>query len=246
MNIPIFFINLESDLKRRDHIETEFRNFGVHGQRLNAVLWSSLSEHEKKSYYSRDLNSVQYHTDLVNGEKGCYASHLQAWKILIDSDEQYIVVLEDDVCLTREFEPALKALINLDIPWDMIKLIGRDHEKIRSRRHLISGIDVVEYARVPSYTAGYIINRAGAKKLLTSRQPFGRPIDIDLRFWWENDLQILGVYPSVLKLDITSQQTTIINRDTLKSWRGRLRKLKMKFLMTAINKYHKIHRGRIF
>lgn len=37
---------------------------------------------------------------------------------------------------------------------------------------LVPGTALVDYSRVPSMTAGYVVSRAGAAKLLVHRQPF--------------------------------------------------------------------------
>lgn len=246
MQIPVVFINLDSDVVRRARMEAEFEKVGVQGRRLEAVRWTQLAEHEQARYYSPDLNARQYHSKLVNGEMGCYASHLKAWQMLLDSEHEHMAVLEDDVCLTGSFEPAIKALLELDKPWDMVKLIGRQNEKVRSRRALIAGHDVVEYARVPSYTAGYLVSRAGAQKLLASRQPFGRPVDVDLRFWWENQLRILGVSPGVISMDETSDQSTIAGRTVSKPVGQRWRNFKMKLALTLQNAYHRAGQRPLF
>jgi glycosyl transferase family 25 len=89
-------------------------------------------------------------------------------------------------------------------------------------------------------TAGYVVSRAGAAKLLAHRQPFGRPIDVDLRFWWECDqLRILGVSPSAIGLDDTSEVSSIWDtRDTLTPGQ-RWRKFTMKLALTVGNAWHR-------
>jgi glycosyl transferase family 25 len=122
----------------------------------------------------------------------------------------------------------------------MVKLLGRDREKVRSQRPLVPGTALVDYSRVPSMTAGYVVSRAGAAKLLAHRQPFGRPIDVDLRFWWECDqLRILGVSPSAIALDDTSEVSSIWDtRDTLTPGQ-RWRKFTMKLALTLGNAWHR-------
>jgi len=122
------------------------------------------------------------------------------------------VVLEDDVQLTTEFARVVDAVCALPGTWDMVKLMGRSHEKVAARRALCPGFDLIDYARVPSYTAGYVVSRAGAEKLLSTRVPFGRPIDVDLRFWWENQLTLYGIWPPVVRLSESSETSTIADR----------------------------------
>ena len=166
-----------------------------------------------------------------NGEKGCYASHLRAWQQLLAGDAPALVVLEDDVRLLPNFPSVLQAIADLPPQsWDMVKLYGREHEKIAQQMPLAdTGVQLITYRRVPSFAAAYVISRAGAQKLLASRVPFGRPVDVDMRFWFENGVRTFGVFPSVVALDDTSAESSIWQggRDRL-TLIQRLRKLKMK------------------
>lgn len=240
---PIRFINLDRDVERRKRVEAELQGHGLRADRFAAVLWSALPQEEQTRLYSARLNARQHHLPLVNGEKGCYASHLQLWQWLVDSPHECAIVLEDDVRLEPGFAATCEAIAALDQPWDMIKLIGREglgkSEKLLSSQALSAGRELVRYCRLPSLTAGYAIHRRGAAKLLTHRLPFGRPIDVDLRHWWEcADLTVLGVRPAIIALDETSQDSSI--NATLKSlpWRARLHKFLLKTRYTLANAWH--------
>lgn len=237
--LPLVFINLDKDSERRTRIEAQLAHLGLPGERLPAVWWKHLPPAEQSLLYSAERNHGLYYQPLVDGEKGCYASHIQAWRQLLASDAPAMVVLEDDVVLEDAFASVVQAIAALGDDWDMVKLMGRPAgEKIRTTRPLTASHRLIQYRRVPSFTAGYVVSRAGARKLLDSRVPFGRPIDIDLRFWWENDLRILGVQPPVVRLDVTSQDSTIAGRGTRASWTTRWRKLAMKARLTWGNARH--------
>lgn len=246
MQAPIYFINLATDTERRKRIESELARLNLEGHRLEAVWWKQLPEAQQSRLYSETLNRTQYHSPLVAGEKGCYASHLAAWQQLLASDAPAMVVLEDDVRLGDDFPKALQAIEELTFPWDMVKLIGRDAEKIRSAHQTRQGVTLIEYQRVPSMTAGYVVSRSGARKLLASRQPFGRPVDIDLRFWWENDLLILGVTPSVLTLDDTSFTSSIGQKAGRRGLLPQWKKFAVKMRMSYLNAVHQLRRGKVF
>ena len=238
--LPLVFINLDKDSERRTRIEGQLAHLGLPGERLPAVWWKHLPPAEQSLLYSAERNHGLYYQPLVDGEKGCYASHIQAWRQLLASDAPALVVLEDDVRLTPQFADVVNAIAALQEPWDMVKLLGRDQEKTRSQRPLTGNTVLVDYARVPSMTAGYVISRAGAARLLERRQPFGRPIDVDLRFWWEcGDLRILGVSPATIELDDTSLVSSIWDeRDTLTPAQ-RWRKFCMKLALTLGNAWHR-------
>lgn len=238
--LPLVFINLDKDSERRTRIEGQLAHLGLPGERLPAVWWKHLPPAEQSLLYSAERNHGLYYQPLVDGEKGCYASHIGAWQQLLASDAPALVVLEDDVRLRPQFADVVNAIAALQEPWDMVKLLGRDREKVRSQRPLVPGTALVDYSRVPSMTAGYVVSRAGAAKLLAHRQPFGRPIDVDLRFWWECDqLRILGVSPSAIALDDTSEVSSIWDtRDTLTPGQ-RWRKFTMKLALTLGNAWHR-------
>ncbi len=245
MSLPVFYINLARDAKRRHKIEAELARQGLKGTRFEAVWWADLDAAEQDRLYSGALNARQYHVALVNGEKGCYASHLRLWQQLLASDAPAMVVLEDDVVLKDGFAALLEAIGQSPQPWpwDMVKLIGRERDTFRGRSRLGQGAELVDYRRVPSLTAGYVISRQGAHKLCQSRQPFGRPIDVDLRYWWENDLRVLGMAPAALALDETSLTSSIAGRSADPRAGQRWKKFRRQLVYSALNAWHSARRG---
>lgn len=248
MSVPIVFINLDRDVTRRARLQAQLHALALPGQRFAAIWWADVPPEQAQQWYSPTLNARQYYKPLSQGEKGCYASHLSVWQQLLDSDAPALVVLEDDVRLAPQFGAAIEAIAALNEPWDMVKLMGRvRHEKVRSQRPLLPGTALVDYARVPSMAAGYVISRAGAAKLLAHRQPFGRPVDVDLRFWWEcGALRILGVSPAVVELDDTSLDSSIWgNQRDVPTLPQRWRKLGMKAALTLGNAWHRRQQPRL-
>ena len=243
---PIRFINLDRDAERRERMFSELARWGLDGERFPGVLWTALSAAEQAEFYSAELNASQFHKPLVNGEKGCYASHIAIWRWLLSGSQDCVVVLEDDVRLTADFIPACTAITQLPKGWDMIKLIGREGlgktEKLRDQHPLCAGVKLVSYRRVPSLTAGYAISRQGAEKLLATRVPFGRPIDVDLRHWWEaRRLQVLGLRPAVIELDETSFDSSIGAKAEERKLSAKWRKFRLKLSYSLGNAWHGRH-----
>lgn len=240
---PIRYINLDRDAARRAAMEDEFARLGLSAERCAAVLWTALAPAQQEALYSPALNARQHHLPLANGEKGCYASHLALWRWLLASPHECLVVLEDDVQLLDDFAPVVRAVAALRTPWDMVKLIGRNGlgkpEKPAALGPLSATHQWLRYRRVPSLTAGYMLHRRGAAKLLAHRLPFGRPIDVDLRHWWECDrMQVLGVQPAVIALSETSLQSSV--QADLKRLRPlqRWRKFLLKARYSIANAWH--------
>lgn len=242
LQLPILYINLDKDLERRQRMEQQLLELQLEGQRLPAVWWKDLTPEEQARHHRSELAQQQYFKPLGNGEKGCYCSHLQAWQMLLNSDAPAMVIFEDDVQLRPQLPATLEAIASLPIgQWDLIKLYGRHKEKIASHCALRDlNVQLITYRRVPSFATGYVISRAGAEKMLRTRTPFGRPVDVDMRFWFENDLRIYGISPSVITLDETSQVSSIWeHKEPPMTLSQRLRKLKMKLQLTWGNAWAK-------
>ena len=68
----IYYINLESRLDRKIHIEKELKNIGLQARRFNAVKCN-------------------------NGAIGCSISHLEVLKMAAQLKLDHILILEDDI-----------------------------------------------------------------------------------------------------------------------------------------------------
>jgi collagen beta-1,O-galactosyltransferase len=101
---------------------------------------------------------------LTHGEVGCALSHHAVWTRVRDGRWPDVLVLEDDVILPRDLLRMLEAgMAELDDPWDLA-YIGR--KPLRRGEHRLS-----EHTVVPRYsywTNGYVLNKAGAEKLLAT------------------------------------------------------------------------------
>lgn len=228
MPCPIYLINLPKDVARAAQMHNQLAALGLldHLHPMAAIYGRDLSAAETSRYYSPELNAQQYHLPLSPGEIGCYVSHLNTWQALVDSGAPGALVLEDDVVLDANLPTLMAQLMSAPEPqWDMIKLVGRDHEKTVADWPLNNTHRIVRYARIPSMTAAYFISRTGAQKLLR-RIPFGRPVDIDLRYAWENQLQVYGMLPYPVSLDQSSTVSSIGRRSSPRNWTHRWRRVR--------------------
>lgn len=233
--LPLVYINLDEDTQRRSVFDAACTAAGVHAERLAGTRWTRLDGAAQAQLYSEELNARCYFRPLLAGEKGCYASHIAAWRQLLASSAPALVVLEDDVRPQSGFNHVINAICTLAPDWDMIKLIGRAQERAATQQPLTEQHVLVSYRRVPSLTAGYVVSRRGAEKLLASRLPFGRPIDDDLRHWWENALVIRGIMPAAIAHAETGDSSSIGERQRETRVDLRFRKFLFKSRYTLAN-----------
>jgi glycosyl transferase, family 25 len=200
--------------------------------------------------YDVEVNRDRFHKPLRPGEIGCYESHRAAWRRLLVLGARSLAVFEDDVEIDAQLVPLLQAIERLPMPWDMVKLYGREHERVAWQQPFTTpsraaGTALIGYSRVPSHSCAYVVSRDGARKLLATRARFGRPLDVDLRHWWENDLVVLGVQPYPVRMAAAAALPTIDDgRRGCSSVPMRLRKVSNQLRYAALNWTHTQARAR--
>jgi len=226
--MKIAVINLSGHVERWRGVASQFRDVGLQAVRHEATLGSALAPDRLAALAPPALNRRQYHRPLCVGEIGCYASHVALWRELLASGEPQMAIFEDDVAVSPELPAVLQALAQLPARWDIVKLTGRAKEKIDTRVPLLArrheppaggarerpGVEhqLIQYRRVPCLTSAYAVSRSGAEKLLRHHAAFGRPVDVDMRYWWECGLSLFGVQPYPVRDANSSNDSTIEGR----------------------------------
>ena len=196
MDWPVYLINLEKDRTRLEAATSELARAGVQWKRIPAVNGRTLPADRIAKVYDARTNRTRARHPLTPPEIGCYLSHIAAWRAIANSGVAGGVVLEDDFRITGDFAAALRAVSRDDGDWDMVKLFTfRPEARKLQRRRVGPGLEIAVPYKVPSTTLGYAIRRHSAERLLARSQPFYRPIDEDLKFFWERDLKIALMSP---------------------------------------------------
>lgn len=189
----------------------------------------------RERLYSPALNVRTHSRPLVDGEKGCYASHLRAAEHLLDGEAPAQIVLEDDVALSDVFGEVVNAVARLPVGWDIVKFNSRVQERPWAARVFCPGHELIAYRRVPSMGIGCALSRRGAGKMLARRVPFGRPVEVDFRYWWECEWPVSGVPPGVVTLSEHASQNSIWAQCPLVSWEQRWRKWLLQVEYSFVN-----------
>jgi len=98
-----FYINLESRLDRKIHVEYQLQNLGIKAQRFNAIKMS-------------------------NGAIGCSMSHLKCLQIAKENNWDHLLIVEDDIEFTdlELFKKQLNTFLNNQKDWDVVLLAGNN------------------------------------------------------------------------------------------------------------------------
>lgn len=110
-SLSIVYINLDSRPDRRENMERQLSHFfgskDLHSnafQRFRAMTPMDVREAEQKGLC---------HFKPMSGErKGCAYSHFQIWKQFLNSSKQYLMILEDDNRLRKDWLTHVENIIN--------------------------------------------------------------------------------------------------------------------------------------
>jgi glycosyl transferase family 25 len=124
---------------------------------------------------------MQIESALSRAEAACFLSHRKAWERLLDSQEPYIAVFEDDVHLSKDISNLLSpelvpegiGLIKLEYPLHRVAYVHKAYAKIMGRK--LHRLLTNAYG-----AAGYIVSRECAKRLLELSATFREPVDVFL------------------------------------------------------------------
>lgn len=231
-----YLINLDGSDQRLSQSAARLAEQQIEFERIPAVLGRALSEQERLTNYSPELNKKQYYYPLSPAQIGCYMSHRKAWQKIADSDEPFGVVLEDDFVLPGDLNKAVQALKDLEIEWDMIKLAAyanRDRP-IEFKQTINDHFDLVVHKKPMSGGAATAITKAAATKLLASTERFGRPCDTDIQYFWERGINVLSLMPYPVSQDLRYEST--IETKSHKKDKKPLRRLAQQISQYWLNK----------
>lgn len=203
--LMVLLINLDRSAERLAQMQKRLAVLGLLYERLPAVdgrlQWEQLKQTVNVAKFERNVGR-----DIMLGEIGCYHSHLQAWKRLLASDCQTLLVLEDDVVFGDDFMSALYIALEHWATWDMLNL-----NKIRAKQPIcqvsIEPYTLNAYAGPLTGMGAYLIHKDTVTRLLPSMLPIELPIDLELDRVHRHQLRRLGLEPFPSHVNDENQST---------------------------------------
>jgi GR25 family glycosyltransferase involved in LPS biosynthesis len=164
-------INLDSrpDLwESLEHFREHWKQLGKECARMQGVNYTT-SKNVLNSFIINkriDLTGVGFRKSKqsVLGELGCYVSHYNSWKYIVDNKIECCLIMEDGVELLRRDLENIKIDNSLDLLFVNAEMI-QDSNK----------------AFIGYGTQGYVVTNKGAQKLLELLYTLDAPIDMHIR-----------------------------------------------------------------
>lgn len=151
----------------------------------------------------------RYGWQLSLGEVGCYLSHRAAWIQLVQSGNEAMCVMEDDVSLLDGFKAATLELYNARQHWDMVRLMWLNEREQTEYARLPSGMRLM-WMESPVGLQCYMITRTAAQHMLDYTAKITHAIDIAFDRNWEHGQRMYVTSPQFVA--DTGAPTTITDR----------------------------------
>ena len=189
-------INLDRSAQRLEMISQRLNDLQIPWQRVPAVNGIALHLDTDARLDMAEFGA-RHGKPPLPGELGCYLSHVQALNAFLNTNDEFALILEDDVELGPDLPNVIQQLLMHRERWDLIKLSGihSGHplriQWLPDQRHSIS-------ISTTSYTGAscYLVNRGAAMVMVNNLLPMKIPYDLAYDRGWETGLKIRMVNPA--------------------------------------------------
>lgn len=179
-------INLDRSPDRLQIMKKELSTLKISFERIAAVDGALLSDEYIKSITPRQYSKEKlwFPYNLIKTEYACFLSHRKCWSKLIDSDQNFALIIEDDIKFSHD---ASQYIFSSDWIPTQAKLIQVHSPKepqsfqVNSNKlnpnHGIPGTLYEIIHPTPNGTPAYIISKEAAFKALELSSQIGGPVD---------------------------------------------------------------------
>ena len=188
----IFVINLDTDVDKKNRMQTTLEELGISFEFFNAIDGRLLTKAQINKVYDEQKVINTINRSLHKTEIGCALSHFMIYKMMLSTGIEEAVILEDDVVISKDFVQIIKLFYQLPKDWDWV-LLGSGHPNDRAQCYVDCKKNILRFIiGKPFYnyggTYGYCINDKGARKILNKTNKIFMPIDM-----YTNDYKIVNL-----------------------------------------------------
>ena len=177
-----FVINLDRSVNRWALISKQLNKLEIKFERIPACDGRTISTIDYEHYLDLNAGIAHGKAKLTPGEVGCFLSHRECWKRLVESGNSYAAILEDDIIISTRAASYLNSASWIPASVDLIMLSLWDHEQtiycLRNSKRISEDNEL--YRGIiphPFGTQGYIISRRAAQKALDLSDRLFLPVD---------------------------------------------------------------------
>ena len=195
-----YLINLDRNPERLEFMRGQLGRLGIAFERFPAVWGRGLSAEERRACFSKVRSFIAAGKRLSDAEIGVAMSHAGCCRRMVEANEQYALVLEDDVVLSDGFGAALsrvEAFVNPGRP-QVVLLSGYG---VKDAETLPEEIRQVKSAWCAD---AYVLTLPAARLILEANSPVVTVADSFKRWRRRFGLEIFRALPATARQDDTT------------------------------------------
>lgn len=161
-----YLINLDRAESRLEHMINKLSELEISYVRVSAVDSAAMTEREYQSF----CDKIGRKTWKKEGSIGCFLSHYKAWELVAAGDDEYAMILEDDMHFSADAKKLLANREWLPKDFDIVRLeTSTCKALLENVKDLSTENSTRSLAKLLSTTwcaGSYIISKKCARKLL--------------------------------------------------------------------------------
>jgi GR25 family glycosyltransferase involved in LPS biosynthesis len=202
----IYVINMKRSKKRLRKINKNLKKLKIPFKRIEAVDGKNLTKDDIRNnctLYSQIFSPLS----LI----GCFLSHKKAWKTMIDNNDKYAIIMEDDCELIHSFKLDLKKILDELIPHNP-DFVYLGHILLLPRINQFIDTSNFKYSYSPKHESMvgfhcYIISNTCAKQLLQVMDKVDDHVDVSFTNY-VNDFNVYASKKKIAYQSATANQST--------------------------------------
>lgn len=202
MKVITYLINLDGSHDRLEIATKQLDSVSWSFERFSAVDGRGKELSEFIEYDDRGAQQILGRR-LMSSELGCYLSHYGCAKKFMNTDADYLVVLEDDMKIDDDFHKQLKETLeyldqNKSLDWYLVNIAAKKKKFSKDIIHFNS-VSLWHAFYFPIRGLGLIWSRQGAQAFLEAGKSINMPVDIFFQTWLSKNGKGLGVWPALVR-----------------------------------------------
>lgn len=201
--MKIVVISLADATQRRAQIQAQLSAHDLPFTWLEAVDGRKWSDDKLAQFIDHKALFNNLSHKPVAGSIGCHLSHMKAYETLLASDDEALIILEDDAVINADLPHYISSLSDVMKQIDIVFLCDRRENRPAieigkiGKNEKQASICVKRFSNIG--TTGYVINRRAARYLFDNHKDFGIEIDCLLNRWWQHGLAVATIKPNLVK-----------------------------------------------
>lgn len=166
VSYPIYYINLDKDIIRREQTEMQLQNISNNFYRIKGVNGKNI-----KNKFKDTIDGISFKNE-YNGsslaELGCILSHIKAINTAYKNGDKISLIVEDDIKIDLyKFSESLETIVSkAPNDWEVLQLFSGNLKLLKDPVITIKKVNFIKFHTDSWSCAAYLISKKGMEKIL--------------------------------------------------------------------------------